>query len=304
MLPPFLRYNDKVAIVSPAGTIDEKYIDGAVEILQSWHLRPEIGQFARGKYGRFSATTEQRISDLQTAIDDPEVKAVFCSRGGYGLMQMIDHIDLTAFEIHPKWIIGFSDISVLHTATTAIEVASLHSVMAKHLTELPADSDQITLLHDILFGQKNPEYQIPAHKLNHTGKVQAKVVGGNLSVLFGLRGSYFDLDSYQKILFIEDVGEEPYKIDRMLQNLRLSGVFENLSGLIVGQFSGYQEDDGMGKTLYELIADAVKDYDYPVCFNFPAGHIDYNLPLVLGANAELSVTEAGALLKYDLGIDR
>ncbi len=301
MLPPFLRYNDKVAIVSPSGNIDEKYIDGAVEVLKSWDLRPEVGEFARVQNGRFAGTAEQRIADLQASIDNPEIKAIFCSRGGYGLMQVIDQIDLTAFEINPKWIIGFSDISVLHAATTAIEVASLHSIMAKHLTELPKDSEQVKLLHEILFGRKDPEYQIPAHELNRQGQVRATVVGGNLSVLFGLRGSHFDLDTYQKILFIEDVAEEPYKIDRMMQNLKISGVLENLSGLIVGQFSCYEEDPQMGKTVYEIIADAVSEYDYPVCFNFPAGHVDYNLPFVLGIEAILQVKKSGASLTYSLG---
>ncbi len=303
MLPPFLRYNDKVTIISPSGNIDEKYIDGTIERLKSWNLRPEVGQFARTQNGRFAGTVEQRIADLQAAIDNPEIKAIFCSRGGYGLMQVIDQIDLTAFEINPKWIVGFSDISVLHAATTAIEVASVHSIMAKHLAELPQDAEQIKLLHDILYGRKDPEYKVPAHELNRQGEVKSTIVGGNLSVLFGLRGSHFDLDTYHKIFFIEDVGEEPYKIDRMMQNLKISGVLENLTGLIVGQFSDYEEDPQLGKTVYEIIADAVSEYDYPVCFNFPAGHVDYNLPFVLGAEATLNVKSSGASLTYCFDID-
>ncbi len=298
MLPPFLRYNDKVAIVSPSGCIDSKFIDGAVARLKEWDLQPIVSEFACEQDGRFAGTVEQRIADLQAAIDNPEIKAILCSRGGYGLMQVIDQIDLTAFEVNPKWIIGFSDITVLHAATTAIDVASLHSIMAKHLTELPTDAEPVQLLHNTLYGGDLPQYTIPAHELNREGEVKSILVGGNLSVLFGLRGTHFDIDTYQKILFLEDVGEEPYKIDRMMQNLKISGVLENLAGLIVGQFTEYEEDPQMGKTVYEIIADAVSEYEYPVCFNFPAGHTERNLPLILGAEVMFSVDKNEVELKY------
>lgn len=298
MVPPFLKHGDKVVIVSPSGNIDSKYIDGAVEVLTEWGLNPEVSEFARGQVGRFSGTVEERVADLQAAIDDEEVKAILCSRGGYGLVQIIDLLDFTTFEINPKWIIGFSDITVLHAVTSAIDVVSLHSIMAKHLTELPAESKPVQMLHDILFGKTLPDCSCEAHPLNRKGTSEGSVVGGNLSVLFGLRGTHFDLDCYQKILFLEDVGEKPYHIDRMMQNLKMGGVLENLKGLIVGQFTEYEEDPLMGKTVYEIIADAVSEYDFPVCFNFPAGHVEENIPLMLGAEITLQVKEDGAIVKY------
>lgn len=298
MIPPFLTAFDKVALVSPAGNIDVKYIDGAVKCLNEWRLKPVVGEFARGQVGRFSGTMEQRIADLQNAIDDDDIKAIFCSRGGYGLMQIVDSLDFTSFEIHPKWIVGFSDITVLHSAASSIHVVSLHSPMAKQLTEA-SHSESVRLMHNVLFGQALPNCKIAGNELNRKGKVEGILVGGNLSVLFGLRGTHFDLDAYNKILFLEDVGEKPYHIDRMMQNLKMGGVLENLKGLVVGRFTDYEEDPLMGKTVYEIIADAVSEYDYPVCFNFPAGHVDENnMPLLLGAEVKLSVADDKAELVY------
>lgn len=298
MTPPFLRPADKVAIVSPSGNIDSKYIDGALKVLTSWGLRPEVGEFARGENGRYSGTVEERISDLQAAIDNDDIKAIFCARGGYGLIQIVDMLDLTAFEVHPKWIIGFSDITVLHSATSTVDVVSIHSIMCKHLTELAADSAPVSMLHDILMGKALPDITIKAHPLNRIGKAEGVMVGGNLSVLYGLRGTHFDVDMYEKILVLEDVGEKPYHIDRMMQNLKIGGVLENLTGLIVGQFTEYEEDPLMGKTVYEIIADAVSEYEYPVCFNFPCGHVENNLPLLLGAEVRLNVGKEQVEMKY------
>ncbi len=298
MIPPFLKPCDKVAIVSPSGAIDKKYIDGAVEVLSSWKLIPVIGENAYGEEGRYSGTVEQRFSDLQAAIDDDSVKAILCARGGYGAMHIVDMLDLTSFEIHPKWILGFSDITALHSATSSIDVVSLHSIMAKHLTELPADAQPVKMMHDILFGESLPDYIGEPHELNRKGKTEGVIVGGNLSVLFGLRGTHFDLDTYEKILFIEDIAEKPYHIDRMMQNLKMGGVLEHLNGLIVGQFTEIEEDPSMGQTVYEIIADAVSEYDYPVCFNFPAGHIDQNIPLLLGAEVSFTVEDNQIEVKY------
>lgn len=288
MFPTSLKPNDKVAIVSPSGSIDEKYIDEAVKLFSSWELELVVGEFARGKVGRYAGTIKQRVSDFQAALDNPEIKAILCARGGYGLMQIIDFIDFSAFEIHPKWIIGYSDITVLHAATANFDVVSLHAAMARNLTELPADSPLLSYFRDTLFGVL-PSYTVPSHPLNRVGSAEGVVIGGNLSVLYGLRGTHFDMDCYQKILFIEDIGEQPYQIDRMIQNFKMGNIFESIDGLIVGQFTNYEEDPSMGKTVYEIIADAVAEYDYPVCFNFPVGHVDNNVPLLIGAEAKLTV---------------
>ena len=288
MLPPFLQPNDEIRIVSPSGSINQDFIDGSKKVLALWGLLVSEGDFARSEYGRFAGTKEQRIADLQAALDDPGVKAILCSRGGYGLAQIVDKLDFTAFQRFPKWLVGFSDITILHNVITNLGIASIHGIMTKHLTELPADCDQVLRLREMLVG-KLPAYSVPAHKLNRNGLASGKLIGGNLSVLMGLRGSRFDLPYADNILFIEDIAEKPYHIDRMMQNLRFSGVLEQISGLMVGQFSDCDEDPLMKQTIVEIISEAVQDYSYPVCFDFPAGHVDYNLPLVMGAEIQLAV---------------
>jgi len=296
LFPPPLKPGDKAAIVSPSGAVDNGYLQGAVARLKEWGLTPVVGEFADTVYGRYAGRAEERAQDLQQAINDPDVKAIFCARGGYGAIQIIEQIDFSSFELHPKWLIGFSDITVLHAAISALNAVSLHAVMAKQLTLNAADDDSLTFLQDILSG-KTIDYRLPAHPLNRVGKAKATLAGGNLSIIQSLRGTFYDIYPENKILFIEEVCEEPYKIDRMLQNLKVGGVLENLSGLIVGQFSECEEDASMMKSVYEGIADAVADYDYPVCFDFPAGHVPRNLPLVLGAMHEFEVTEKGVSLK-------
>lgn len=292
MLPPFLKEGDMVSLVAPAGAIDEQYVDGAIRTLQSWGLRVKESEHVRGRNGRYSGTEEERLKDLQQSMDDPETKAVLCVRGGYGLMKIVDGLNVENFEIRPKWIIGYSDVTVMHNLCGAISIGSLHGIMAKHLSTLPADAEAVRMLRDILFG-KLPEYRIPSHPLNRRGEVKGRLTGGNLTLLSSLRSTPYDLNIYDgnSILFIEDVAEASYRIDRMIENLRLSGVLENLSGLIVGQFADCEEDDGMGCSIYEGIAKAVEEYDYPVCFGFPAGHVENNLPLIMHANTELIVGE-------------
>ena len=294
---PILKPNDQIRIVSPSGSIHPELIDGAAKVLTSWGLQVTEGKFSRSECGRFAGTKEQRIADLQEALDDPNVKAILCSRGGYGIAQIVDKIDFTTFAKSPKWLIGFSDITILHNVITDLGIASIHGIMAKHLTELPADSEQVIRLKDCLFGNF-PTYSIPPHQQNRTGQASGKLIGGNLSVLMALRGSQFDLPYQNNILFIEDIAEKPYHIDRMMQNLRFSGVLAQLSGLIVGQFSDCDEDPLMKQTVSEIILSAVSDYDFPVCFNFPAGHVDYNLPLILGANVSLNVNKIEVKLTF------
>lgn len=288
MFPPSLNPGDQIRIVSPSGVIDPQFIVGASNALSGWGLQVAEGAFARTEYGRFAGTAEQRVGDLQQALDDPNVKAILCSRGGYGLAQIVDKLDFSGFQKSPKWLIGFSDITILHNVITNLGIASVHGIMAKHLTELSTDSDQSKGLKDILFG-KLPHYEIAAEPFNRAGAAKGKLIGGNLSVLMGLRGSRFDLPYQNNILFIEDIAEKPYHIDRMLQNLRFSGALSQLSGLVVGQFSDCEEDPLMKQTISEIIFNAVSDYNFPVCFNFPAGHVDYNLPLILGADVQLNV---------------
>ena len=297
MIPAYLQPSDEIRIISPSGTIDGCLIEGAKDRLKSWGLKVTEGNYARSEYGRFAGTAEQRIADLQSALDDKNVKAILCSRGGYGLAQIIDKIDFSKFITSPKWLIGFSDITILHNVINNLNIASIHGIMAKHLTELDEDCEQVKRLYNILFGNSQ-SYSIPSHLLNRSGSAQGKIVGGNLSVLIGLRGSKFDLDYKNNILFIEDIAEKPYHIDRMMQNLRFSGVLAQLSGLIVGQFSDCIEDPSMKLSIKEMIANSVKEYNYPVCFDFPAGHVDYNLPLIMGEKAYLEVNESEVKLTF------
>jgi len=299
MNPPFLHPNDEIRILTPSGAIDPAFIDGAKRILASWGLNPTEGAFARNEYGRFGGTKEQRIADLQAALDNTNVRAILCSRGGYGVAQIIDKLDFTKFKANPKWLIGFSDITILHNAISNLNIASIHGIMAKHLTELPANSEQVQQLKNILFGQL-PNYEIPTHELNRTGKADGKLIGGNLSVLVGMIGTSFDLPYEGNILFLEDIAEKPYHIDRMMQQLRLSGALSKISGLIIGQFSDCDEDPLMKMSIAEIILEAVKGYNYPVCFNFSAGHVDYNLPIVMGETVNFAVTDSYSTINYKL----
>lgn len=294
--PPFLKKGDKVAVLSPAGKIDKHFIAGAKQRFEEWGLKVSVGKHAGGSSGRFSGTTRQRLADLQKAMDDPDIQAILCSRGGYGCIHLIDKIDFTVFREHPKWLLGYSDITLLHALLQKEGFASIHSLMARHLTTEPADDPCTRQLHDLMFGQC-PHYQFEGHQLNKKGKATGILRGGNLSVLYSLRGTGYDFPPEGAILFIEDIGERPYHIDRMMNNLRLGGILEKLNGLIVGQFTEYEEDPSLGKIVYEMMADLVKDYPYPVCFGFPVGHVSRNYPLVCGSKVEITVSKKSVELK-------
>lgn len=296
IFPPFLHEGDTIAIVSPSGKIDKTFLKGAVERLKSWGFKVIMGKHAEGSSGNFSGTPKQRLADLQAAMNNDKVKAILCSRGGYGAIHLIDQIDFTAFKKHPKWLIGYSDITLLHELFQYNGYLSLHSLMARHLTVESDDNLCTQYLKNILFGRM-PDYTCKGHKLNKKGHAKGILRGGNLSVLYGLRGTKYDFPAEGTILFIEDIGERPYHIDRMMNNLKIGGILENISGLIVGQFTEYSEDPLFGKTVYEMIAEHVKEYNYPVCFNFPVGHVPLNLPMPCGAEVELNVTKKVTELK-------
>lgn len=287
----------KIVIVSPSGAVESRYIDGAEQLLESWGYQVSIGKSARKVYGRFAGTDQERVADLQLAFDDEDVFAILCSRGGYGLAPIIDKLDFTLFAQHPKWLIGFSDITVLHAVLSNFGIPSLHAGMTKHLTESKSDALPVVRLREILYG-KYPTYKIPAHPLNRRGTSSGRLIGGNLSVLMGLRGSRFDLNYQHAILFIEEISEEPYHIDRMMHNLRLSGIVSQLSGLVVGHLTDCKEDPQMKKSMRQSILDATAGYDFPVCFDFPAGHEEDNYPLILGREVVLAVGTDEVVLDF------
>jgi len=242
------------------------------------------GAHARDARGRFAGTDEERLADLNEALQDERVDMILCARGGYGMQRIIDKVAPIT-----KPIIGFSDITALHQLSGINHQPSLHGIMCKHIATLPEDSEPMVALRKLLAGEPM-EYRWESHPLNRPCQAFAPIVGGNLSVLYGLQGTPYGLSklSYQfPILLIEDIAERHYHIDRMIRNLRLSGVLAHLSGLIVGQFSDCEDDALMGESIYETIKEAVADYDYPVLFNAPIGHVEHNVPLWLHGHASI-----------------
>ncbi|MDD4777435.1 MAG: LD-carboxypeptidase [Fermentimonas sp.] len=289
--PAPLQFNDKAVIISPSGRIDECLVKDAATILDSWGLKTDIGRFALGESGRFSGSVKERFFDLQSAFDDPLVKLVFCSRGGYGVIHLLDKLNFSSIRKHPKWVLGYSDITALHAVLQKNGITSMHAPMAKHFSEEGAEDVSVRYTKSILSGQ-SVDYEIPVkgyESLNRTGRGAGRLFGGNLSVFCGLLGSKYLRIPYKGILFIEDVGEAPYKVDRLMHQLKISGVFSKISGFIVGRFTDYEEDDQMYGSLYESIRAVVEDYKFPVCFNFPGGHVKLNFPLIMGEKAELIV---------------
>ena len=293
---------ESILIISPSGTINPEYIDGAVQRLQSWGYNVTISPHAYGEVGRFSGTDEERLADIQAALQNPSVDFILCSRGGYGLQRILDKINLSTFDFRLSTIIGFSDITALHQLGALHSPHStLHGLMCKHIATLPDDSTALQLFRRAL-AREPITYTLPAHPLNRLGTTQATLVGGNLSVLYGLQGTPYDLnhviDAHPEgvILFIEDICERHYHIDRMMNNLRMSGVLTRIKGLVVGQFTDCEADQLMGCTIYDTIAQNVAAYDYPVLFDFPAGHVEDNRPLYLNHSATLTITEDSSQL--------
>ena len=288
-----------IRIISPSGVIDPSYIDGASARLRAWGFAVSEGKHARSNWGRFAGTDEERLSDLIEALNDPTVDIILCARGGYGLQRIIDRVPAIT-----KPIIGFSDITALHQLSAFSDQSSVHGIMCKHIATLPEDSEPLVALRQLLAGEA-VEYRWATHPLNNPGHACAPIVGGNLSVLYGLQGTPFSLQqsvfSIQKpILLIEDIGARHYHIDRMMRNLRMSGVLAHLSGLVVGQFSDCEDDPLMQQSVYETIKEVVADYDYPVLFNAPIGHVAHNLPLWLNRHATIQSDTESILLQDGL----
>ena len=305
IIPPYLHEGDKVVILSPSSKIDKAFLKGAVKRLTSWGLHPVLARHAGSSHGTYAGTVGQRLEDLQAAMDDPDTRTILCSRGGYGAVHLVGKLDFSRFRESPKWLIGFSDITALHNLWQREGFASLHAPMARHLTVEPEDDFCTLALHDILTGAAATPagcfgYTCEPHKLNRRGTAEGTLRGGNFAVFNGLRGTPYDIPADGTVLFIEDVGERPHAIERMMYNLKLGGVLERLSGLIIGQFTEYEEKKQLGKELYGALAELVKEYDYPVCFNFPVGHVPMNLPLINGAPVRLDVDRKGVKLTFEL----
>lgn len=287
-----------IRIISPSGVIDPMYIDGACARLRAWGFKVTEGAHARDAFGRFAGTDEDRLADLTDALNDEQVDLVLCARGGYGLQRIIDRVPPLT-----KPVIGFSDITALHLAAAMNGCPTIHGIMCKHIATLPEDSEPLAALRKALLGEPL-EYRWPSHPLNRSGRAEGMLIGGNLSVLYGLQGTRFALSNFcsplskhtKPLLLIEDICERHYHIDRMMQNLRMSGVLAHIGGLIVGQFTDCDDDPLMNETVAQTIKRAVADYDYPVLFNAPVGHVAHNLPLWLNVHTAIDSSADGVLL--------
>lgn len=285
--PSYLHKEDTVAIVSTARKISSDKIIPAIKLLEKWGLNVIIGETIGSEENQFAASDEKRIADFQQMLDNPKVKAIWCARGGYGTVRIVDKLDFSAFKKHPKWIVGYSDITVLHNHIHNLGVETLHATMPINLEN--NSKNALATLQKSLFG-KNLSYEIPADEKNKSGNASGELVGGNLSVLYSLLGSKSTLKTAGKILFMEDLDEYLYHIDRMCINLKRNGYFDNLKGLVVGGMSDMHDNEiPFGKTAEEIILDCVSEYDFPVVFNFPAGHLDDNQALILGRKVTLEV---------------
>ena len=290
-IPPYLKKGDTIGITCPAGFMAKEKVQTCIDTLQRWGYQVMVGKtLGSNSTNYFSSTDEERRDELQAMLDDVNINAILCGRGGYGVGRIIDKLDFTKFKKKPKWIIGFSDITVLHSHIyTNVKIASLHAPMAAAFNE--GENEFIQSLQKALAGKK-ATYKLSPHPFNKNGTAIGELVGGNLSLLAHLTGTSSDINTKNKILFIEDIGEQIYSIDRMMYQLKRSGKLDNLAGLIIGGFTDIKDTDRpFGKTVYEVIQEIVAAYSYPVCFNFPISHGKENYALKVGVKYKLAIAK-------------
>jgi len=297
--PPYLQPGDTIAIVAPARKVSKDEIKAGIQILESLGLKVITAPHLYGECNQYSGTDAERTSDLQLMLDHPSVKAIFAARGGYGALRIIDYLDFKSFCLNPKWVVGFSDVTVLHSHIhTQFGIETLHAAMP---FTFPADGsgcEAIETLQKALFGEELL-YSIPPFEFSVYGDCRGTLVGGNLSILYALNSSISDLDTVGKVLFLEDLDEYLYHVDRMMLNLKRSGKLSRLAGLVVGGMTKMNDNlVPFGKTAEEIVSEAVSEYGYPVCFGFPAGHMEDNRALILGREVSLNVNSHGALLNF------
>ena len=295
--PPFLKQGSVIGITCPSGYVSQERVAYAIKTIERWGFRLKLGKTIGTEHYYFSGTDEQRLSDLQSMMNDEEVDAILMGRGGYGMSRIIDAIDFTAFVKKPKWICGFSDITVLHNHIHAnYGIATLHTPMCGAFKQETENEPYLHTICEALKGE-TLSYQVPPSPYNKYGETNGILTGGNLAILAHLTGSVSEADTSGKILFIEDIAEYLYNIDRMMLNLKRAGKLKNLKALVVGGFTDLQDTERpFGQKVEELICDKVKEYDYPVCFNFPCGHQEVNYTLKLGIDHKLVVDANGGLL--------
>jgi muramoyltetrapeptide carboxypeptidase len=301
-LPPYLKKGDIIGITAPAGFITQEEMQPALQVLQNWGYRIQIGDTIGKRDFTFGGTDDERLNDLQKMLDDPKIKAIMCARGGYGSIRIVDRINWAKFKLRPKWILGFSDITVLHNHIHNFQIASIHSKMTNSFpddwnTAEPIQIETIISIQDALSGRKM-NYSTTPNTHNKQGIAEGILIGGNLKTIETLSGTVSDIKTDGKILFVEDTGEYLYSIDRMFWNLKRTGKLKNLKALIIGGFRVKPDDPGeeFGKTIEEIVLEKVKGSRYPVCFDFPVGHQKNNFALKCGVRHRLSVKENEAIL--------
>jgi muramoyltetrapeptide carboxypeptidase len=303
-LPPYLKTGDTIGITCPAGYITTEEVQSGKLKLEQWGFKIKLGTTIGTRYGTLAATDEERRKDMQQMLDDDSIKAIMCGRGGYGCNRIIDDLDFTKFKLKPKWLIGFSDITLLHThINTQFGIASMHSKMCNSFlndwTKVePLQMDSINSIKDCLVGKKM-QYSCPVNENNNLGIGTGVLVGGNLSIIYSAMKTKSELNTNGKILFLEEVGEYLYSMDRMLWNLRRTGNLKNLKGLVIGNMKfkpSEKPEEEFGETLIQIVKNVTKDYKYPICFDFPVGHQKVNYALKCGAMHKLQVSKEGVTL--------
>lgn len=295
--PPYLQKGDTVAILSTARKNIDDNLKPAIDLLHSWGLEVLIGKTIGLENNQLAGTDEQRADDFQTQMDNPNIKAIWCMRGGYGTVRMIDLLDFTKFKQNPKWIVGFSDVTVLHSYINTMNIASIHAAMP--ITIGKASAESIETLRKSLFGQ-SLEYQLPFDSANRLGTAKGEIVGGNLSILYSMMGSNAQIDCKGKVLFIEDLDEYLYHIDRMMMSLKRCGCFDGLNALIVGTMTKMNDNEiPWGKNANQIIEDVVKNYSFPVLYNFPAGHFRDNRALILGKQVSIELNTTTSKVTFE-----
>lgn len=298
--PPALQPGDKIAICAIARKITMDELQPAIRTFRQWGLEVVIGKSVEAAFHQFAGPDALRAADLQAMLDDPEIKAIISARGGYGTTRILDQLDFQKFKQAPKWVIGFSDITALLCHLQGLGFESVHSTMPSLFAQ-PGSEAAIESLRKVLFGEPL-SYPVPNHPFNRTGQAEGALIGGNISLLNTIIGTASDVDCTGKILFLEEIDEYLYHIDRLLVQLKRAGKLAHLAGLIVGYMTGMRDNAvPFGETAYEIIRAHTAGYQYPIAFGFPSGHEPHNLALVCGRKARLQVNDTGSILEYISG---